>query len=212
MQNYFYWRCLDFFHLPLDTSIKEQCGDDLFCNLNFMSDSKNIMLSLEQVSAKILRIRGEKVMLDRDLAELYGVETKTLKRAVRRNIERFPEDFMFELNSAEQSALRYHFGTLKKGEHAKYLSFAFNEQGVAMLSSVLRSKRAIEVNILIIRAFVRMKELLYSDKTLALKIEIIENKLAKQGKSLQQVIHTVNQLLEQPEPKLRKIGFRTNDD
>ena len=91
------------------------------------------MRPLEQISGKIILISGEKVMLDRDLAELYGVETKTLKRAVRRNIERFPADFMFELNSEEQSALWYHFGTLKKGEHAKYLSFAFSEQGVAML-------------------------------------------------------------------------------
>jgi|SaaInlLV_10m_DNA_3_1039740.scaffolds.fasta_scaffold05829_4 hypothetical protein len=211
MQNYFYWRCLDFFHLPLDTSIKEQCGDDLFCNLNFMSDSKNIMLSLEQVSAKILRIRGEKVMLDRDLAELYGVETKRLKESVRRNIGRFPADFMFELSKDEAENLRTQFSTSNWGG-TRYVPMVFTEQGVAMLSSVLRSKRAVEINILIMRAFVRMKELLYSDKTLALKIEIIENKLAKQGKSLQQVIHTVNQLLEQPEPKLRKIGFRSNDD
>ena len=98
-----------------------------------MKNTENKMRPLEQISGKILLKSGEKVMLDRDLAELYGVETKTLKRAVRRNIERFPADFMFELNSEEQSALRHHFGTLKKGEHAKYLSFAFSEQGVAML-------------------------------------------------------------------------------
>jgi hypothetical protein len=176
-----------------------------------MSDAKNIMLPLEQISAKILRIRGEKVMLDRDLAELYGVETKRLKESVRRNIGRFPADFMFELSKDEAENLRTQFSTSNWGG-IRYVPMVFTEQGVAMLSSVLRSKRAVEINILIMRAFVRMRELLYSDKTLALKIEIIENKLAKQGKSLQQVIHTVNQLLEQPEPKLRKIGFRTNDD
>lgn len=102
-------------------------------------DSKiknEILAPVEKVADKILLIRGQKVMLDRDLAGLYGVETKILKRAVRRNLERFPADFMFELNKEEQSALRYQFGTLKKGEHTKYLSFAFNEQGVAMLSSV----------------------------------------------------------------------------
>ena len=176
-----------------------------------MSDAKNIMLPLEQISAKILLIRGEKVMLHRDLEELYGVETKTLKREVRRNIERFLEDFMFELSKDEVENLRSQIATSSWGG-TRYFPMAFTEQGVAMLSSILRSKRAIEISILIMRAFVRMRELLYSDKTLALKIEIIENKLAKQGKSLQQVIHTVNQLLEQPEPKLRKIGFRADHD
>jgi len=177
-------------------------------------DSKiknEILAPVEKVADKILLIRGQKVMLDRDLSELYGVETKILKRAARRNMERFPADFMFELNKEEQSALRYQFGTLKKGEHTKYLSFAFNEQGVAMLSSVLRSKRAIEVNILIMRAFVRMKELLYSDKNLALKVEKLEREMEKQGRSLQQVIRIVDQLLEQPKPKPMKIGFKVDE-
>jgi hypothetical protein len=118
---------------------------------------------------------------------------------------------MFELSKDEAENLRSQIATSSCGG-TRYFPMAFTEQGVAMLSSILRSKRAIEINILIMRAFVRMRELLYSDKTLALKIEIIENKLAKQGKSLQQVIHTVNQLLEQPEPKLRKIGFRADHD
>ena len=104
-------------------------------------------VSVQQVEKLILVIRGQKVMLDRDLAELYGVKTKVLKQAVRRNIKRFPDDFMFELTEEENSALRSQFVTLKRGQHSKYLPFAFTEQGVAMLSSVLNSERAIEVNI-----------------------------------------------------------------
>jgi phage regulator Rha-like protein len=177
-----------------------------------MKNDLTTAIPIEQISGKILLIRGQKVMLDRDLAELYGVEVKQLKRAVRRNIDRFPGDFMFEFTKEEQSSLRYHFGTLKRGEHAKYLSFAFTEQGVAMLSSVLKSKRAVEVNILIMRAFVRMRELLYSDKNLALKVEKLEKQMDKHGKSLQQVIQIINQLLKQPEPESKKIGFNVEDN
>ena len=101
--------------------------------------------SVEVVQSRIMGIRGDRVMLDHYLAELYGVETKQLKRAVRRNIHRFPPDFMFELTREEYNSLRSQFGTLKRGEHSKYLPMAFTEQGVAMLSSVLKSRRAIEV-------------------------------------------------------------------
>ena len=107
----------------------------------------NPLVPREIIEKRIFLIRGQKVMLDFHLAELYSVETKALKRAVRRNVDRFPPDFMFELSKDEYDSLRYHFGTLKRGEHLKYLPFAFTEQGVAMLSSVLRSKRAIRVNI-----------------------------------------------------------------
>jgi len=102
------------------------------------------VVPLESIVSKIIFLRSEKVLLDLDLAELYGVETKQLKRAVRRNIDRFPPDFMFELAKEEYDSLRYQFGTLKRGEHSKYLPMAFTEQGVAMLSSVLKSKSAIE--------------------------------------------------------------------
>jgi len=107
---------------------------------------KSSALFPEVIEQKILLIRGQKVMLDAHLAELYGVETKALKRAVKRNMDRFPKDFMFELTKEEHDALRYHFGTLKRGAHAKYAPFVFTEQGVAMLSSVLNSTRAIHVN------------------------------------------------------------------
>jgi phage regulator Rha-like protein len=116
-------------------------------------------------------------MLDRDLAELYDVETSQLKRAVRRNIYRFPEDFLFELTKEEYENLRCQFGTLRWGEHAKYLPFAFTENGVAMLSSVLNSKRAILVNIQIMRAFVRMKNLVADNADLRKAIEHIEKRL-----------------------------------
>ena len=119
------------------------------------------LISIEEITSRIYLIRGQRVMLDRDLAKLYGVETKRLKEQVRRNIARFPEDFMFELSESEEMFLRSQNATLKgKGRHSKYLSFAFTEQGIAMLSSVLKSKQAIAVNIAIMRAFVKMRELL----------------------------------------------------
>ena len=115
-------------------------------------------------------------MLDRDLAELYGVQTRVLKQAVRRNIDRFPSDFMFELTQTEMKSLRSQIVTLKKGQHSKYLSFAFTEQGVAMLSSVLNSDRAIQVNIQIIRTFTKLRNLLATNKDLKRKIEAMEKK------------------------------------
>ena len=178
-----------------------------------MSNVKNKMIPVERITGKILLVRGYKVMMDRDLADLYGAETKALKQAVRRNLERFPSDFMFELNNEEFVNWRSQFVTSNSEKMGlRYRPMVFTEQGIAMLSSVLRSKRAIEVNILIMRAFVRMRELLYSDKNLALKVEKLERQMEKQGKSLQQVIQIVSQLLEQPKPKPFKIGFRVDED
>src|SRR3990167_8198939 len=128
----------------------------------------------EQIENRILLLRGCKVMLDSDLADLYEVEVKQLKRQVRRNIDRFPADFMFELSKQEYESLKRHFGTLKRGEHSKYLPYAFTEQGVAMLSSVLRSKRAVRVNIEIMRAFVKLRELVGAHKELAGKLAELE--------------------------------------
>ncbi len=159
----------------------------------------------EIIEKKIFLIRGQKVMLDFHLAELYEVETKALKRAVKRNRDRFPDDFMFQLTQEEYSSLRYHFGTLKRGEHAKYLPYAFTEQGVAMLSSVLRSKRAVQVNIEIMRAFVRLREMLATHKDLARKLEELEKKYDKQ---FAVVFEAIRQLMTpaEPPPK-RRIGF-----
>ncbi len=152
----------------------------------------------------ILLIRGERVILDSVLADLYEVEVKQIKRQVRRNIDRFPEDFMFELSKQEYYSLRSHFGTLKRGEHSKYLPYAFTEQGVAMLSTVLKSKRAVRVNIEIMRAFVRLREILATHKDLARKLEALERKYDAQFKI---VFDAIRQLMTPPEPKKRKIGF-----
>jgi hypothetical protein len=143
-----------------------------------MGDERALIPS-EVIERRILVIRGHKVMLDTHLAELYGVDTKTLKRAVRRNRDRFPPDFMFELTAEEHRALRYQFGTLKRGEHIKYRPFVFSEQGVAMLSSVLRSKRAMVVNIEIMRVFVRLREVLANNRELAHKLADLERRFGK---------------------------------
>src|SRR5688500_9219114 len=141
---------------------------------------KNLILADETVISKIYLIRGKKVMLDRDLAELYGVLTKNLNKAVKRNLDRFPEDFMFQLSKKETDDLRFQFGT-SKSEHggARYSPYVFTEQGVAMLSSVLNSKQAIAVNIQIIRVFTRMRELLLTHKDILAKLEHLERKLLK---------------------------------
>lgn len=121
----------------------------------------NDIIELNDITSRIDTIRGIKVMLDRDLASLYSVETRVLKQAVRRNINRFPNDFMFELSKDEEKSLRSQNVILKRGQHSKYMSFAFTEQGVAMLSSVLKSERAIELNIHIMRAFVQIRHVAF---------------------------------------------------
>ena len=143
-------------------------------------------------------------MLDHDLAELYGVEVKQLKRQVKRNQDRFPADFMFELSKEEYDALRSQFGTLKRGEHSKYLPYAFTEQGVAMLSSVLRSARAVQVNVEIMRTFVRLHQILASNAQLARKLDTLEKKYDAQFKV---VFNAIRELMTPSEPKKRKIGF-----
>jgi phage regulator Rha-like protein len=163
------------------------------------------LMPVEIIERKIYLIRAHKVLLDSDLAELYGVEVKQLKRQVRRNIKRFPEDFMFQLQKEEYESLRSHFGTLKRGEHAKYFPYAFTEQGVAMLSSVLNSDRAIEVNIQIMRAFVKLREMLSTHKDLARKLADMEKKYDTQFKV---VFDAIRQLMKPDEPKKKPIGFR----
>ncbi len=166
----------------------------------------SILIPTEQIEKKILLIRGLKVMLDSDLARLYGVAAKTLNQAVRRNRDRFPDDFMFQLTTDEAKALRSQFVTLKmgRGEHRKYLPYAFTEQGVAMLSSVLRSKRAVQVNIMIMRAFVRLRQMIASHKDLARRLAELEKKYDSQFKV---VFDAIRQLMEPAKPKPRRIGF-----
>lgn len=172
-------------------------------------------IAVEVIATKILEIRGKKVMLDRDLARLYGVETKHLTRQVRRNIKRFPGDFMIQLTRREyQGVLRCQIGTLEKGKYSKYLPYAFTEQGVAMLSSVLNSERAIQVNILIMRAFVRLKELLLTHKDLAIKIDNLERKYAGHSEKMKVIFEAIKKILEPPraEEKKRVIeGFKAKN-
>jgi phage regulator Rha-like protein len=167
------------------------------------------VLPREHIEKSILLLRGQKVMLDADLANLYGVDAKQLKRQVRRNRDRFPTDFMFELSKEEYDALRRHFGTLKKrGKHSKYLPYAFTEQGVAMLSSVLRSKRAVQVNIAIMRAFVKLREMVAAHKELAGKLAELERKVASHDSHITSLFDAIRQLMEPMPPKPRRIGFR----
>jgi len=162
----------------------------------------------ESTERKIYMLRGQKVILDGDLAELYGVEVKQLKRQVRRNIDRFPADFMFQLSKDDLDSLRCHFGTLKRGEHSKYLPYAFTEQGVAMLSSVLNSERAIEVNIQIMRTFVKLREMIASHKDLARKLDELERKYDGQFRV---VFDAIRQLMVAEEKPKRKIGFEVKE-
>ena len=169
------------------------------------------LIPVERISSKIYLIRNEKVLLDFDLAELYGVETKQLKRAVRRNIDRFPLDFMFPLTKDEYNSLRGQIGTLKRGEHSKYLPYAFTEQGVAMLSSVLNSDRAIKVNIAIMRAFVKMRKILESNESLAKKLKQLEKetkeKFAEHQQQIGLIFETIKELVTEKEKPKRRIGF-----
>ena len=168
-------------------------------------------MQLQKIETKIYEVRGNKVMLDFDLAELYDVETKRLKEAVRRNIDRFPDDFMFELTRNEYNILRTQIATLEKGKgkYSKFNPFAFTEQGVAMLSTVLKSTKAIQINISIMRAFVLIRQFALTNKELAEKLKELETKYDRQFKD---VYEAMNYLLtkdkQETEQKQRKrIGF-----
>jgi len=148
-------------------------------------------------------------MLDKNLAELYGVETKRFNEQVKRNIHRFPEDFMFKLSQEEFNNLRSQIATSSWGGH-RYLPYVFTEQGVAMLSSVLNSERAIQVNIQIMRAFTKLRELMISHKELAHKIEGLEGKFQEHDNRFKIVFDAIKRLLEPPEKKREPMGFHPN--
>ena len=166
-------------------------------------------IPLERITRAILLIRGQKVMLDTDLAELYDVGTKALNQAVKRNRGRFPGDFMFQLTWEEVENPRSQIVTLKPGENIKYRPYAFTEQGVAMLSSVLRSERAVRVNIEIMRAFVQLRRVLSSHADLARKLATLEKKYDAQFKVVFDAIRELMTPLEPP--KKRRIGFISGD-
>lgn len=165
----------------------------------------------QQLLGKLHVIRGQRVMLDRDLAELYGVEVRVLKQAVRRNMDRFPEAFMFELTLEEDHALRSQTVTLKQGEHAKYPPFAFTEHGVLMLANVLRSERAIAVSIRIIDLFVRMREVMLAHQDILLRLEQLERRVGEQGADIQLLFHHLKQLLAPSSEPRKRIGFKPDE-
>lgn len=166
------------------------------------------LIPTERITKSIRVVRHQKVLLDADLAELYGVETRTLNQAVQRNIERFPEDFMFRLTEEEAQSLRSQFVILDvgRGRHRKFLPYAFTEQGVAMLSSVLRSPKAVAVNVEIMRAFVELRRVLESTAGLSRKLEALERKYDGQ---FAEVFEAIRQLLIPPETPKRRIGYKS---
>ncbi len=168
--------------------------------------NKEITIPDEVIINKIYVIRGQKTMLDRDLAELYGVETKQLKRQVRRNIERFPSSFMFELTKEENEELRSQFGTLKQGTHFKYPPFVFTEHGILMLSSVLNSELAIKMSVHIIETFVQLRKLANNYEEIMSKINQMESRNNEQFSEIYEVLQ---RLLSKPEEKPRtQIGYK----
>jgi len=166
---------------------------------------KQSLVPAERIESRILLLRGHKVMLSTDLAELYGVEPRALVQAVKRNIERFPEDFMFQLNEEEFSDLKSQFVTSSWGGIRRAAPYAFTEQGVAMLSSVLRSRRAVQVNVEIMRTFVRLRRMLATHEDLARKLDALEERYDAQFKA---VFDAIRQLMTPTAPKRRQIGFR----
>lgn len=172
------------------------------------------MTDLVRIEGLIYEIRGRRVMLDSDLAALYGVETRELNQAVSRNLQRFPEDFMFQLTDEEFDSLRSQIVILKtgRGQHRKYIPRVFTEQGVAMLSGVLNSSRAVRVNIEIMRAFVRLRRALANNREIAEKLAELEQKVAVHDESIRAIFDAIRRLIEEPVPPRRRIGFGVEDE
>jgi hypothetical protein len=169
------------------------------------------IVPIERVAQLIRWIRGQKVLLDFDLAALYDVTTKALNQAVKRNRERFPGDFMFQLNRDETRCLRSQFVTLKRGEHLKYRPYAFTEEGVAMLSSVLKSGHAVKVNIAIMRAFVKLRETLETNRDLARKFAELEILVGQHDEEIAGILEAIRRLMAPPERPGREIGFHVRE-
>ena len=174
-------------------------------------EKKASIVSLEHVVSRIFLVRGQKVMLDADLAELYGVTTKRLNEQVKRNIDRFPPDFMFQLNAREHGSLRSQFATSKEQSGRggrRYMPYVFTEHGAIMAASVLDSERAVQVSVFVVRAFVQLREMLSSNKELARKLNELERKLTTHDRAITELIEAIRQLMVPPEPKKKRpIGF-----
>ena len=172
---------------------------------------KASLIPAQNVEQLIFLIRGQKIMLSTHLADLYDVEPKVLMQAVKRNIERFPEDFMFQLSAEEFENLKSQIVTSSWGGMRRARPYAFTEQGVAMLSSVLHSKRAVRVNIEIMRAFVRLREILSTHKELARKLAELEGRMAENDEQILAIFEAIRQLMTPPERERKKIGFEVNE-
>jgi hypothetical protein len=171
-----------------------------------MSEATN----LHAVKSVIQIIRNQRVILDTDLAKLYGVTTKALNQAIKRNADKFPSDFMFQLTEREVKAMVSHFAIPSKQHLGGHLPYAFTEQGVAMLSTVLRSKRAVQVNIAIMRTFVKLREILSTHKELACKLDELERKVEQHDEHIQSIFGAIRQLMALPAKPRRRIGFTGN--
>jgi len=165
------------------------------------------IIPIKRIEKKILLIRNQKVMIDRDLAELYGVATKRLNEQVKRNKERFPFDFMFQLTLEEKSEVVANCDHLKNLKYSPNLPYAFTEHGALMLASVLNSSRAVEASIYVVRAFIRLREILLTHKELAKKLKELELKIDSHDQQIQSIFEVINQLLIPPEKPKQKIGF-----
>ena len=169
--------------------------------------SKTIAIPEETIAGKIYYVRGHKVMIDRHLAELYGVETKVLKQAVKRNIDIFPQHFMFELTKKEFDNLRSQFVTSSWGGE-RYLPYVFTEHGILQLANVVKSKRARQMSIRIIEVFVKMREMLLTHKDILLKLEQMENHVTRHNKEIQYIFEALKKLLQQPNEPRKQIGYK----
>jgi len=169
---------------------------------------KSTQLSIPEIESRIFTVRNDKVMLDSDLSELYGVTTKRLNERVRRNKDRFPRDFMFQLNKEEFRLLRSQIATSNKGRGGRrFLPYVFTEHGAIMLASVLNSQRAIETSILVVRAFVRFREMISERKEIAKKFTELEKRLAGHDNDIRAIIEAIRKLMSSPPSKRRQIGF-----
>ena len=168
-------------------------------------------IPIEVIENKIFLIRGQKVMIDRDLAELYGVATKRLNEQVKRNRERFPVDFMFQLTIGEKSELVANCDRFNSLKHSTSLPYAFTEHGAIMLASILNSQRAVEASVYVVRAFVRLREILSTHKELAQKLKDLELRIDSHDEQITSIIAAINQLLEPPPEPKRKMGFQVKE-
>jgi hypothetical protein len=179
----------------------------------FSMKDKTQLVPVERIERLIHLVRGEKVLLDADLAMLYGVETKALNRAVKRNQSRFPQDFMFQLTAEEAANLRCQIGTSSSGYGGRrYLPYAFTEQGVVMLSSVLRSERAVQVNVAIMRAFVGLRRLLATNEVLARKLSELERRLEGHDQAIKSLFDAIREMMAPPARPRGEIGFHIKED